>query len=184
MTQFLTQGSLEHAADLISQADALIVAAGAGMGVDSGLPDFRGKEGFWKAYPALGRENVDFYRIANPTSFDEQPRRAWGFYGHRLKLYRETQPHAGFGILKRWGESMPMGYRVFTSNVDGQFQKAGFSADQIHECHGSIHHLQCSEDCIGDVWSANAFQPEVDVDQCQLLNPPPTYGVAGGFDGY
>ena len=184
MTQFLTQGSLEHAADLIAQADALIVAAGAGMGVDSGLPDFRGKEGFWKAYPALGRENVDFYRIANPTSFDEQPRRAWGFYGHRLNLYRETQPHAGFGILKRWGESMPMGYRVFTSNVDGQFQKAGFSADQIHECHGSIHHLQCSEDCIGDVWSANAFQPEVDVDQCQLLNPPPTYGVAGGFDGY
>lgn len=43
----------EHAASLIEQADALIVAAGAGMGVDSGLPDFRGAEGFWQAYPAL-----------------------------------------------------------------------------------------------------------------------------------
>ena len=31
--------------------DALLVAAGAGMGVDSGLPDFRGDEGFWRAYP-------------------------------------------------------------------------------------------------------------------------------------
>ncbi len=40
----------------LEQADGLIVAAGAGMGVDSGLHDFRGTEGFWKAYPALGRE--------------------------------------------------------------------------------------------------------------------------------
>lgn len=56
--------SITHAAELIAQSDALIVAAGAGMGVDSGLPDFRGKDGFWKAYPALGREQVDFYRIA------------------------------------------------------------------------------------------------------------------------
>ena len=31
--------SVEHAAQLIEQADALIVATGAGMGVDSGLPD-------------------------------------------------------------------------------------------------------------------------------------------------
>jgi NAD-dependent SIR2 family protein deacetylase len=40
---------LEHAAALVHQADLLIVAAGAGMGVDSGLPDFRGNDGFWKA---------------------------------------------------------------------------------------------------------------------------------------
>ena len=58
MNATLSLDLLEHAADLISQADALIVAAGAGMGVDSGLPDFRGTEGFWKAYPVLGREQV------------------------------------------------------------------------------------------------------------------------------
>ena len=181
MTQFLTQGSLEHAADLITQADALIVAAGAGMGVDSGLPDFRGKEGFWKAYPALGREQVDFHRIANPRAFDEQPRRVWGFYGHRLKLYRATHPHAGFGILKRWGESMPMGYRVFTSNVDGQFQKAGFDEDCIHECHGSIHHLQCLSECDSGVWSADGFTPEVDEQNCLLLNSPPVCPKCAGM---
>ena len=42
-------------AELIAQADGLLITAGAGMGVDSGLPDFRGSEGFWGAYPALGR---------------------------------------------------------------------------------------------------------------------------------
>ncbi|MFP6900302.1 MAG: hypothetical protein VCA36_05130, partial [Opitutales bacterium] len=42
---------LEQAAQAVRDADALYIGAGAGMGVDSGLPDFRGKEGFWKAYP-------------------------------------------------------------------------------------------------------------------------------------
>ena len=126
MSETLSQASLEQAADLISQADALIITAGAGMGVDSGLPDFRSKDGFWKAYPALGWDNIDFVSIACPEAFRTQPRRAWGFYGHRLNLYRATQPHAGFQILKRWGYNMPLGCAVFTSNIDGQFQKAGF----------------------------------------------------------
>ena len=45
---------IQQAAEIVAAADALIISAGAGMGVDSGLPDFRGNEGFWKAYPALG----------------------------------------------------------------------------------------------------------------------------------
>jgi len=121
------QAALAHAAQLIEQADALVVAAGAGMGVDSGLPDFRGQQGFWQAYPALGREQIDFTQIASPQAFVISPERAWGFYGHRLALYRRTVPHAGFALLKQWGEAMPQGCSVFTSNVDGQFQMAGFA---------------------------------------------------------
>jgi NAD-dependent SIR2 family protein deacetylase len=36
------QEIIERAARAISNADALLIGAGAGMGVDSGLPDFRG----------------------------------------------------------------------------------------------------------------------------------------------
>jgi hypothetical protein len=94
--------AIERAADLIGDADALIIAAGVGMGVDSGLPDFRGSEGFWNAYPALGRDRISFSGLASPASFMENPALAHGFYGHRLALYRATQPHAGFAILKKW----------------------------------------------------------------------------------
>ena len=112
-------------------------------GVDSGLPDFRGNEGFWRASPALAQARLDFASIASPAAFRSAPELAWGFYGHRLALYRRTVPHAGFGQLQRWGARMQQGLSVFTSNVDGQFQIAGYSADAVHECHGSIHHLQC-----------------------------------------
>ncbi|MGD8440049.1 MAG: Sir2 family NAD-dependent protein deacetylase [Holophagae bacterium] len=141
--------ALDKAADAISHADALLVTAGAGIGVDSGLPDFRGNEGFWRAYPPMQHLGIGFMEMANPIWFRRDPELAWGFYGHRLSLYRATEPHDGFRILREWGESMPHGSFVFTSNVDGQFQKAGFDRDRILECHGSIHHFQCTNHCTG-----------------------------------
>ena len=119
--------------------------------------------------------------IAPPRTFKTDMRLGWGFYGHRLHLYRQTQPHAGFGILKRWVDAMPLGARVFTSNVDGQFQKAGFAPEQLHECHGSIHHLQCMEPCQPSVWPADNFAPEVDEASCRLQNAPPLCPACGGL---
>ena len=163
-----------RAAQLLAQADALVIGAGAGIGVDSGLPDFRSNDGFWNAYPALVEPCIDFADIANPRAFQTNPGLAWGFYGHRLALYRKTVPHDGFKILHRWSERLPLGARVFTSNVDGQFQKAGFSEDKIHEYHGSIHHFQCMNDeCDSGIWSAEEFKPEVDEERCLLMNLPP-----------
>ena len=162
-----------RAAALLRAADALVIAAGAGMGVDSGLPDFRGPEGFWRAYPALRRRGLRFEAIANPAAFATDPVLAWGFYGHRLRLYRATRPHRGFPLLREVGERLPRGAFVFTSNVDGQFQAAGFDPARVFEVHGSIHHLQCSEDCRGAIWAADAFAPEIDEDACRLVSPLP-----------
>jgi NAD-dependent SIR2 family protein deacetylase len=139
--------ALSAAAAAIHSAEAILIGAGAGMGVDSGLPDFRGNEGFWKAYPPLKKLGLSFVKLANPYWFRHDPQQAWGFYGHRRNLYRATQPHAGFAILQRWCQRAAAGYFVFTSNVDGHFQKAGFDDDRIVECHGSLEHLQCMRLC-------------------------------------
>ena len=60
---------IAKAAKLINESDAILITAGAGMGVDSGLPDFRGNDGFWNAYPALAQANINFYDIASPNNF-------------------------------------------------------------------------------------------------------------------
>src|SRR5437764_3086705 len=93
---------VQQAVAAINRADAILIAAGAGMGVDSGLPDFRGNQGFWNAYPPYEKLGLNFVALANPRWFTSDPSLAWGFYGHRLNLYRSTGPHAGFQILKRW----------------------------------------------------------------------------------
>src|SRR5262249_60368056 len=110
---------------------------GGGAGCGRPSPPFRGRR---------------FAEMSNPRWFRSDPALAWGFFGHRMNLYRSAVPHQGFEILRRWGERLPHGYFVFTSNVDGQFQKAGFSADRILECHGSIHFLQCTERCGRGTW--------------------------------
>ena len=147
---------------VIAESEALLVCAGAGMGVDSGLPDFRGDEGFWRAYPPIRKLGYSFAEMANPRWFEENPRLAWAFYGHRLHLYRDIVPHNGFSKLLEAGRAMEGGYFVFTSNVDGQFQKAGFEDAKIVECHGSIHHLQCSRNCSSTIWTAEGIDVAVD----------------------
>ena len=176
-----SESYFRKAAELIKGADALIFGAGAGMGVDSGLPDFRSNNGFWKAYPALAAAQMDFTEVASPRTFEKDPRLAWGFYGHRLKMYRETVPHEGFAILKEWAEAAPLGALIYTSNVDGAFQKAGFSEDHVHECHGSIHCMQCMEQCISGTWPADSFVPLVDEETCRLMNALPMCPVCGGL---
>lgn len=177
----MIETNLRTAIRWIKEARSLIITAGAGMGVDSGLPDFRGPEGFWRGYPALRHDGIGFHDIATPEAFRTRPQQAWGFYGHRLALYRKTVPHAGFHLLREIAEAMPEGYRVFTSNVDGQFQQAGFDPASVHECHGSIHMLQCLDGCNGEVWSASYFEPVVDERHCLLTNAQPRCPSCGAL---
>ena len=175
--------ALSEAAQAIGRAKALVITAGAGMGVDSGLPDFRGDEGFWNAYPPYRALGLSFADLANPQWFSSDPALAWGFYGHRLNLYRATTPHDGFQLLRAWAAAMPFGAFVFTSNVDGQFQRAGFVEDRIVEVYGSIHHAQCTEPCGERIESAtsihvrvnDAFRAEEPLPRCarcgELLRP-------------
>ncbi|MEK6238796.1 MAG: hypothetical protein N2C14_29120, partial [Planctomycetales bacterium] len=173
--------SLRRAADLIRDADALLIGAGAGMGVDSGLPDFRGDQGFWKAYPPF--QGRSFSEMSNPSWFYRDPEQAWGFFGHRMNLYRAAEPHAGFEILLRWGQAKPLGCFVFTSNVDGQFQKAGFRENDVVECHGSIHYLQCRDRCSASQpsWSDSSEEVAVDEETIRATSALPACPDCGGL---
>lgn len=154
-----------RAADEVRRAGALVVTAGAGMGVDSGLPDFRGDRGFWKAYPPYERLGLSFVDAANPAHFDDDPPFGWGFYGHRTNLYRRTVPHDGFRILRGWSERFRLPTFVVTSNVDGQFQRAGFAEERVHEVHGSIHHVQCTTPCSPAI---RENREEIEVDEATM----------------
>lgn len=158
-------------AEAIRSAKALVVTSGAGMGVDSGLPDFRGDHGFWNAYPMYRRLGINFIGAANPAHFESDPAFGWGFYGHRTNLYRQTIPHEGFGLLRRWAERFGLDTFAVTSNVDGQFQKAGFDGDAVLEVHGSIHHLQCTKPCRMAIWD-NREEIPIDMESMRALHTP------------
>ncbi|OQX74815.1 MAG: NAD-dependent deacetylase [Campylobacteraceae bacterium 4484_4] len=174
------QENLKKAKAAIEAADSVLITAGAGMGVDSGLPDFRGPEGFWRAYPAIRKLGYRFEEMANPEWFDKEPRLAWAFYGHRYLLYSRTRPHEGFSRLLALCGHKKGGCFIFTSNVDGQFQKAGFDEEQIMEVHGSIHWLQCSVNCTDEIWKAEDLGIKIDPETFRLTSEIPSCPRCGG----
>lgn len=72
-----------------SLADALLIKVGAGISVDSGLPDFRGDQGFWRAYPQLEKLQISFAAMAQPHWFDAKPEMTWTWL--RVQAYYEQQ---------------------------------------------------------------------------------------------
>lgn len=158
----ITQSYINKLKSMINDSEILIITAGAGMGVDSGLPDFRGKEGFWRAYPIFKRLNINMENIANPKSFKTNPSLAWAFYGHRHSLYQDTKTHKGFDLLLNLAKQKE-DYFIITSNIDGHFQKAGFNTNRIYECHGNLYTLQCTNKKCKTLWCLNE-RIEVDME--------------------
>ena len=156
----LLQDKLAQAAHWIGTAQAMVVAAGAGMGIDSGL---------------------QFGNMGSPEALQQRPAAAWGIYGQQLNLYRAAAPHAGFGLIRAWGQRMQQGCFVFTSNVDGHFQKAGFPSARVYECRGSIHRLQCVANCEGSIWSTADLRPQVDEAACEWRGELPTCPRCGAL---
>jgi NAD-dependent SIR2 family protein deacetylase len=175
-----------QAARLLEETPAILIMAGAGMGVDSGLPDYRGRQGFWRDYPPLKRLGITFddshdpswfikvripirYRTSSRLIHAQDRQQSWGFYGHRAKLYSEKRPHEGYDFLLRVARSKNNNFFIFTSNIDEHFQKAGFEKQRIYECHGSLSYAQCTTPCWNEgrggsqVWPVTVDQlPQVD----------------------
>ena len=92
---------IKEAAVMIEQADAIIILAGAGMSVDSGLPDYRGDEGLWKEHPFIKEQGLSFVEMASPQLFENDPALAWRFYGERQQMCRDTKPHRCYEFLSK-----------------------------------------------------------------------------------
>jgi NAD-dependent SIR2 family protein deacetylase len=172
---------LRQAAEAIATADAMLIGAGAGMGVDSGLLDFRGSQGFWNAYLPYAKLGLSFSAVANPQWFATDPGLAWGFYGHRMNLYRATRPHEGFQILQRWAQRMKHGAFAFTSNVDGHSQRAGFDAERVVEIHGAIDWMQCARGCGAGPYPAAGVLVVVDEETTRAGEPYPACPQCGAM---
>ena len=141
---------LEQAALFIRQADAVAIFAGAGMGVDSGLEQYRGADGLWTKSITVDSQEINFEDLMKPMAFKEQPELAWGLMGNRMKKYSSTTPHDGFAILRELLDHKE--YFIVTSNIDEQFQTAGFNSHRIFEFHGSIFNTQCGERIECGIW--------------------------------
>jgi len=131
---------------IINNSDALLIVAGAGMGIDSGLPDYRGPNGLWNTWHPAKELNLTYEKLSTNEQFLENPELAWGFQTYLTKLYHDLDPHDGYKLLLKMSkEKFNDNYFIITSNVDSQFLKSGFDEKKLYEVHGTKRLWQCMD---------------------------------------
>ncbi len=116
----------------IKQSHQIAVLTGAGISAESGIPTFRGQNGFWKNYRPE--------ELATPEAFQRDPILVWEWYEMRREICQNANPNSGHLALAELEKKHPA-VHIFTQNVDGLHRKAG--SKQITELHGNIFSGRC-----------------------------------------
>lgn len=119
-------------ADRLAGARRVLVLSGAGISAESGIPTFRGRDGWWR--------NEDPSRLATPEAFRRDPAYVWECYQYRRELVGAAEPNAGHRAVARW-EGDRRDVLVATQNVDDLHERAG--SRRVTHIHGSIWRVRC-----------------------------------------
>jgi len=126
------RAALEEAAKYIANSATTIALSGAGISVDSGIPDFRSSGGLWERF-----DPMDYAHI---QSFLQDPMRVWGMLAEMRDLVTNSKPNPGHIALAKLQELGRM-QAIITQNIDNLHQKAG--NNEVIEFHGNSQHLTC-----------------------------------------
>jgi NAD-dependent SIR2 family protein deacetylase len=158
--------ALEKVLNIIREADAIAIFAGAGMSVDSGINSFRGDDGLWTKTISIGGESYNHLDLMSHHAFIESPKVAWEFILNLKEKYERTNPHEGYYNLLSLIKDKE--HFIITSNIDEHFLKAGFDENCIFECHGTVNYMQCLDILEREVW----LTPEIKTENLQLADLP------------
>lgn len=127
----------------------LIFLTGAGLSAESGIPTFRGPEGYW----TIGSQNYHPQELATRHSFSSMPAEVWAWYLYRRSVCHQAQPNQAHSIIANLGQQFG-GERILvvTQNVDGLHLRAGSPAEATFEIHGNIDYFRCWKDCSLTLW--------------------------------
>jgi NAD-dependent deacetylase len=113
----------------------VLVLTGAGVSAESGIPTFRGKDGYWR--------NLDPTKLATPEAFARDPQLVWEWYRERRQRIRNAQPNAAHEAIVRLPHHTD-DFLLVTQNVDDLHARAGMPAQKMVRIHGDIFVTRCS----------------------------------------
>ena len=126
------------------EGDGLItILTGAGVSADSGIPTFRGPEGYW----TIGSQNYQPHEIATLAMFQRHPVEVWKWYLFRRSVCRNAEPNPGHRAISEMEGLLGDRFRLLTQNVDGLHLRAGNTLDRTYQIHGNLNYMRCSRRC-------------------------------------
>lgn len=118
----------------------VFIITGAGISAESGIPTFRGKDGYWR--------NLDPASLATPEAFERDPKLVWEWYHERRQRIRSAKPNAAHDAIVKLARRSH-GFLLVTQNVDDLHARASCNGEQLStehvvQVHGEIFLTRCS----------------------------------------
>jgi len=132
-------------AKALSRPGRCLFLTGAGISAESGVPTFRGKDGYW----VVGSRHYHPQELATREAFSRMPAEVWGWYLHRWSACRGALPNRAHLAITEMARALGDRFLLITQNVDGLHARAGTPREQTYEVHGNIAWMRCSRGCEG-----------------------------------
>src|SRR5436190_24184902 len=118
----------------------VLVITGAGVSAESGIPTFRGKDGYWR--------NLDPAKLATPTAFQNDPKLVWEWYRERRERIRKSEPNPAHQAIVKLA-AYAREFLLVTQNVDDlhartEWEGNTLAREKIVQIHGDIFITRCS----------------------------------------
>jgi NAD-dependent deacetylase len=128
-----------------SKSDGQItVLTGAGISAESGIPTFRGPEGYW----TIGSKQYHPQEMATYQMFVQHPEAVWQWYLYRMGVCRDADPNPGHFAVAEMEDRFQDRFTLITQNVDGLHLRAGNSLERTFQIHGNVFFIRCAKGCI------------------------------------
>jgi NAD-dependent deacetylase len=151
----------------------VLVLTGAGISAESGIPTFRGREGYW----VVGSQNYMPQQMATRAMFDRSPAEVWRWYLFRFGMCRHAEPNAGHHALVDLERALGDRFVLVTQNIDGLHSRAGSSPERTYCIHGDAAWVRCAGECTRELFPLPEFStrdkdaPLTAADQDRLTCP-------------
>jgi len=144
--------TLEHG---LGSGGGITVLTGAGVSAESGIPTFRGPEGYW----TVGSVHYQPQQISNYAMFCRQPSEVWKWFLYRRGVCSAAEPNPGHLALAAMEGLLADRFTLITQNVDGLHLRAGSGLDRTLQIHGNLNYMRCDAGCSQQVCLIPAAVP-------------------------
>ena len=119
----------------------MVALTGAGISAESGIPTFRGSEGYW----VVGSRNYMPQEMATNEMFERAPEEVWRWYLYRFGVCKDARPNAGHAALVALERTLGDRFTLVTQNIDGLHRRAG--SEHVLCIHGDAAYARCARAC-------------------------------------
>lgn len=121
---------------------------GAGLSAESGIPTFRGKDGYWVS----GSKNYKAEEIGTYQMFQVASQEVWKWFLYRKSVTEAAKPNQSHYMLKEIEEILTDQFALISQNVDSLHRKAGSSEERTFLIHGDFDFVRCGDECSNELY--------------------------------